>query len=48
MGLIATSIKEEGEHYSVPDAMNTFFSSRGKLLKEIGPLLNPELCTSLE
>ena len=48
MDLIATSIKEEGEHYSVPDAMNMFFSSRRRLLKDIGSLLNTELCTSLE
>lgn len=45
MDLIATSTKEEGGHYSVPNATNTFFSSRGRLLKDIGSLLNTELCT---
>ena len=48
MDLIAASTMEEGEHYSVPDAVNTFFSSRRRLLMDTGSLLNTELCTSLE
>ncbi|MFZ0893212.1 MAG: hypothetical protein WAZ77_01800 [Candidatus Nitrosopolaris sp.] len=34
--------------YPVPDPMNTFFSSRGRLLKNFGSLVNTEPRTSLE
>jgi hypothetical protein len=34
--------------YPVPDPMNTFFSSRGRLLKNFGSLVNTEPSTSLE
>ena len=34
--------------YPVPDAINTFLSSLGRLLKNLGSLLNIEPSTSLE
>ena len=34
--------------YPVPDAMSTFFCSLGRLLKNIGSLLNTEPSTSVE
>jgi hypothetical protein len=34
--------------YPVPDAMNTFFSSLGRLLKNFGSLVDTEPSTSLE
>jgi hypothetical protein len=34
--------------YLVPDVINTFFSSRGRLLKDFASLVNTEPSTSLE
>ena len=34
--------------YPVPDPMNTFFSSRGRLLNNFGSLVNTDPSTSLE
>ena len=48
MDLIAQALWRKASIILFLTAVNTFFSSRRRLLKDIGSLLNTELCTSLE